>query len=670
MATRHISHLKSSGTTQMTVSGKTFTAAAHPSSGAIYLGEIAVNYAENYETLFIKNSAGKIIPFANWLTTYKYINDQVASAGKIKSVTGTSPISAFTNNETGAVTISHVTAGTAASSALYKVAVDAYGHVTGYTKATKADIPGMSDKLEISDFNTYSAATKTSIDGKANSVHTHAIGDVTGLQSTLNAKANTAVTIATASGLTGGGNLSADRTIGLATVGTAGTFNTVKVDEYGRVTSGGTTTTTYKTVNGQEITGTGNIKSVTAVTGTSGLSTTTTTATTGDSVAVKPAEGYMIPTSGQAENWTSAYNFVDSITSADTDNIINKWNEIIDFLSGITDTETLDGIIEGIEQEITASKNAAITAATMGYDASTRTVSWTGTTSGGTAITGSTVIPEATTSSAGLMPASAVTKLNGISSGANKTEVSATKTSSATTEKIATITINGVGTDIYADKDTDTHYTATTVVAASNTGKTNAAATTNGNVYMNQVENGTVTSSHNIKGAGAVSVTSDANGAITISAATESTKEKLTVIGGDTTAATYDTSSAKTVKFTGGTGIQVTATTAGTITITNTGITSVTTSNTNGNISVNGTNVAVHGLKDAAYMTSAGTSGNSTTAVMTQKATTDAINAAKVQVKVTNTGNDQTKEGLTVEPTTSGSTEYTINLGDIICGDY
>ena len=32
--------------------------------------------------------------------------------------------------------------------------------------------------------------------------------------------------------------------------------------------------------------------------------------------------------------------------------------------------------------------------------------------------------------------------------------------------------------------------------------------------------------------------------------------------------------------------------------------------------------------------------------------------------------NDQTKEGLTVEPTTSGSTEYTINLGDIICGDY
>ena len=666
MATRHISHLKSSGTTQMTVSGKTFTAAAHPSSGAIYLGEIAVNYAENYETLFIKNSAGKIIPFANWLTTYKYINDQVASAGKIKSVTGTSPISAFTDAN-GAVTISHKTAGTAATSDLYKVAVDQYGHVTGYTKATKADIPGMGEKLETSAFDTYSAATKTLIEGKADSDHSHAISDVTGLQAALDGKVNTSVTITTASGLTGGGDLSADRTIGLATVGTAGTFNTVTVDQYGRVTSGGTTTTTYKTVNGQVITGgTGNIKSVTAVTGTSGLSTTTTTATTGDSVAVKPAEGYMIPTSGQAENWTSAYNFVDSITSADTDNIINKWNEIIDFLSGITDTKTLDGIIDGIEQEIAASKNAAITAATMGYNASTRTVSWTGTTSGGTSITGSTVIPEATTSSAGLMPASAVTKLNGISSGANKTEVSQTLTSGT---KIGTITIDGTATDLYCETDTDTHYTATTVVANSSTGKADAAAT-DGSVYLNQVENNAVTSSHNIKGAGAVSVTSNASGVITISAATESAKQDLTVIGGATTAATYNTSSAKSVTFTGGTGIEVTATTAGTITITNTGITSVTTSNTNGNISVDGTNVAVHGLQDAAYMTSASTTGASTTAVMTQKATTDAINAAKVQVKVTNTGNDETKEGLTVEPTTSGSTEYTINLGDIICGDY
>ena len=666
MATRHISHLKSSGTTQMTVSGKTFTAAAHPSSGAIYLGEIAVNYAENYETLFIKNSAGKIIPFANWLTTYKYINDQVASAGKIKSVTGTSPISAFTDNETGAVTISHKTAGTAATSDLYKVAIDEYGHVTGYTKATKADIPGMGDKLETSAFDTYSAETKTLIDGKANSAHTHTISDVTDLQTELNKKVNTSVTITTASGLTGGGDLSADRTIGLATVGTAGTFNTVTVDQYGRVTSGGSTTTTYKTVNGQAITG-GNIKSVTAVTASAddGLTATTTTADTGDSVNVTVASGYKIPTTGETSAWTEAYKFVSGITGTDADDIINKWDEVVRFLSGISDSG------DTLEQLLSAATSGEVTAVTMNYAADTKTLTWTGTKKGGSTVTGSTTIPEATASAAGLMPASAVTKLSGISSEANKTEVSATKSSGATTEEVATITIDGNTTHIYADKntDTDTHYTATTVVADSSTGKTNAAAT-NGSVYLNQVENDAVTSYHNINGAGAVSVTSDASGVITISAATESTKQSLTVIGGATTAATYDTSSAKSVTFTGGTGIEVTATTAGTITITNTGITSVTTSNTNGNISVNGSDVAVHGLQDAAYMTSAGTTGTSTTAVMTQKATTDAINDAKVQVKVTNTGNNEATEGLTVTPTTSGSTEYTINLGDIICGDY
>ena len=663
MATRHISHLKSSGTTQMTVSGKTFTAAAHPSSSEIYLGEIAVNYAENYETLFIKNSAGKIIPFANWLTTYKYINDQVASAGKIKSVTGTSPISAFTNNETGVVTISHVTAGTAATSDLYKVAVDQYGHVTGYTRATKADIPGMGDKLETSAFTSYSAETKTLIDGKANSAHTHTTSDVTDLQTKLDGKVNTSVTITTASGLTGGGNLSADRTIGLATVGTSGTFNTVKVDEYGRVTSGSMTTTTYKTVHGQAITGgTGNIKSVTAVTASAddGLTATTTTADTGDSVNVTVASGYKIPTTGETSAWTEAYKFVSGITGTDADDVINKWDEVVRFLSGISDSG------DTLEQLLSAATSGEISAVTMNYAADTKTLTWTGTKKGGTTVTGSTTIPEATASAAGLMPASAVTKLNGISSGANKTEVSQTLTSGT---KIGTITIDGTATDLYCETDTDTHYTATTVVANSSTGKANAAAT-DGSVYLNQVENDTVTSSHNIKGAGAVSVTSDANGVITISAATESAKQDLTVIGGATTAATYNTSSAKSVTFTGGTGIEVTATTAGTITITNTGITSVTTSNTNGNISVNGSDVAVHGLQDAAYMTSAGTTGTSTTAVMTQKATTDAINAAKVQVKVTNTGNDQTKEGLTVEPTTSGSTEYTINLGDIICGDY
>ena len=51
---------------------------------------------------------------------------------------------------------------------------------------------------------------------------------------------STSRTISTASGLTGGGNLSANRTIGLAATGTAGTYKQVVVDAYGRVTSGNT----------------------------------------------------------------------------------------------------------------------------------------------------------------------------------------------------------------------------------------------------------------------------------------------------------------------------------------------------------------------------------------------------------------------------------------------
>lgn len=50
-------------------------------------------------------------------------------------------------------------------------------------------------------------------------------------------------------------------------------------------------------------------------------------------------------TSTQRANWDSAYNFVKSITEDDTDTIINKWQEIVDFLAGINGT-TLQGIVD------------------------------------------------------------------------------------------------------------------------------------------------------------------------------------------------------------------------------------------------------------------------------------------------------------------------------------
>lgn len=68
-----------------------------------------------------------------------------------------------------------------------------------------------------------------------------------------------------------------------------------------------------------------------------------------------------------------------------------------------------------------------------------------------------------------------------------------------------------------ADNDTDTHHQATNIVGASDTAKENAAVTKATNsIYLNLIENGAVRSSHNIVGAGATKVYSDANGKVTI----------------------------------------------------------------------------------------------------------------------------------------------------------
>lgn len=70
-------------------------------------------------------------------------------------------------------------------------------------------------------------------------------------------------------------------------------------------------------------------------------------------------------------------------------------------------------------------------------------------------------------------------------------------------------------------QDTDTHYKA--VPHAGSNASTSATATTNGNTYINIVENGARSGGINIKGAGATTVTSDANGVITISSTDNNT---------------------------------------------------------------------------------------------------------------------------------------------------
>lgn len=70
---------------------------------------------------------------------------------------------------------------------------------------------------------------------------------------------------------------------------------------------------------------------------------------------------------------------------------------------------------------------------------------------------------------------------------------------------------------------TDTHYSSKNVVGATNATSNTATALTNGNVYINSVENGAVTSSHKISGSGATTVTTDTNGNIVISSTDNNT---------------------------------------------------------------------------------------------------------------------------------------------------
>ena len=192
----------------------------------------------------------------------------------------------------------------------------------------------------------------------------------------------------------------------------------------------------------------------------------------------------------------------------------------------------------------------------------------------------------ATTSTAGLMTTAQVTKLSGIASGAEvnqnafsnikvgSTTVAAdTKTDTITftagdyvtltgdaTNDAVTFAVNKMTGAVAASGDvaakagtggavpapaagdhnkflrgdgtwvvptnTDTHYTTGLKVGASATATANAAAT-NGNVYLNVLDNTTVRDSHKIVGSGATTVTSDANGVITISS-TNSTYSAMT----------------------------------------------------------------------------------------------------------------------------------------------
>ena len=125
-----------------------------------------------------------------------------------------------------------------------------------------------------------------------------------------------------------------------------------------------------------------------------------------------------------------------------------------------------------------------------------------------------TTYSTATTSSNGLMSSSDKSKLDGVTADADSVSFTRNLTSGTI---VGTITINGTDTDLFCQTNTDTHYTSKNVVGSTSATSNTTSALTNGNVYLNSVENGVVTSTHKISGSGATTVTTDASGNIVIS---------------------------------------------------------------------------------------------------------------------------------------------------------
>jgi predicted 3-demethylubiquinone-9 3-methyltransferase (glyoxalase superfamily) len=113
-----------------------------------------------------------------------------------------------------------------------------------------------------------------------------------------------------------------------------------------------------------------------------------------------------------------------------------------------------------------------------------------------------------------------------------------------TSDSNGVITISSTDTNT----DTNTHYTTKLVVGASSTASANAAAT-NGNVYLNLFDDSTIRQAHKISGTGGTTVTSDADGNITInSTATTDLSNYVTKSGSEEFTGTKTIASSAAIK--------------------------------------------------------------------------------------------------------------------------
>lgn len=229
--------------------------------------------------------------------------------------------------------------------------------------------------------------TKSSVDsllsGKSATSHTHSV-KINGVTKTIAATGGTAVDLGT--------YLTSHQTIYGLTIQKNGTsLGTYTPNSAAKTINVTVPTKLSELSNDSGYTkNTGTVTSV-AISVPTGLSVSGSPITTNGTIAIALASGYSIPTtakqtawdgavsakhthsnksvldgitSTKVTCWDSAYDWYALITTDEetADGVINKWNEVVSFLANIAQTDTLSGIVDGINKsisdEVTRAKKA------------------------------------------------------------------------------------------------------------------------------------------------------------------------------------------------------------------------------------------------------------------------------------------------------------------------
>lgn len=231
--------------------------------------------------------------------------------------------------------------------------------------------------------------TKSSVDsllsGKSATSHTHSV-KINGVTKTIAATGGTAVDLGT--------YLTSHQTIYGLTIQKNGTsLGTYTPNSAAKTINVTVPTKLSELSNDSGYTkNTGTVTSV-AISVPTGLSVSGSPITTNGTIAIALASGYSIPTtakqtawdgavsakhthsnksvldgisSTKVSHWNSAYDWYALMTTDEetADGIINKWNEVVSFLANIAQTDTLSGIVDGINKsisdEVTRAKKAEV----------------------------------------------------------------------------------------------------------------------------------------------------------------------------------------------------------------------------------------------------------------------------------------------------------------------